>query len=263
MRLNAYAVSHVGNVRSKNEDNLFFNNMILKKANKHFCFGKSNLRINKPVYLGVFDGMGGMSDGDKASYIAATTTKQIIKNKNKNVIETLEKICVKANENICQEMKGVNKLKMGATLSMLSFQRDNYYLCNVGDSPILLFRDHKISEISHEHTEKDNLELFGNKQPEKKKYKLTQHLGIPSEEMEIEPYFSKGRLLLNDKFIICSDGLTDMVDYDDIKQCLQSEKSIKKAVKSLLEKALKNGGKDNITIIGIDVKKGFEYGFKY
>ena len=255
MRLNVHAVSHVGKVREKNEDNLFFNSRLLKKANKHFHLGKTKIKINKPIYLGVFDGMGGMSNGEKASYIAAKTTKQILKHNNKTTIETLEEICVKANDFICQEMKNNNKSKMGATLSMLCFEEDKYYLCNVGDSPILLLRNGEISEISHEHTEKENLALFDNKSIEKKKYKLTQHLGIFSEEMEIEPYFSKDCLLLNDKFIICSDGLTDMVDYDDIKSCLQSKRSIKKSVKKLLKKALDNGGKDNITIIGIDVKK--------
>ena len=86
----------------------------------------------------------------------------------------------------------------------------------------------------------------------KKKYKLTQHLGIFPEEMEIEPYIVPGQSKPNDRYLICSDGLTDMVSKNDIESVLSCN-LLRDAVKQLMQNALDNGGKDNITMICIEV----------
>lgn len=83
---------------------------------------------------------------------------------------------------------------------------------------------------------------FGVKPP------LSQNLGIPPNELVIDPYLARGPYNDGDIYLICSDGLTDMVSVDEITEVLVST-PIEEAITQLLEKALANGGKDNTTII--------------
>ena len=83
---------------------------------------------------------------------------------------------------------------------------------------------------------------FGVKPP------LSQNLGIPPNELVIDPYLARGSYNDGDTYLICSDGLTDMVSVEDITEVLNSN-PIEDAISTLLDKALADGGKDNTTII--------------
>ncbi len=256
MKIVASAFTHPGKHREKNEDNFCFDskNIVTDKCKRPF---KKSSKIKTPVFMGVFDGMGGISAGEKASLIASTVAKEINFSKidAKDIADTMVGICKKSNRILCEEMIS-DKKRMGTTASMLCFCNDRFTLCNIGDSPIFICRDGVLKQISHDHTEKENyIQIYGAENlPKKKKYKLTQHIGIFSEELEIEPFVFEDSLQKNDKFIICSDGLTDMVDQDTILEILKEKISPKKAIKKLLSLALENGGKDNITIICAKVK---------
>ncbi len=256
MRIVASAFTHPGNHREKNEDNFCFDN---KNVTKDKCkrLLKKNAKIEVPIFMGVFDGMGGISAGEKASLIASDVAKKIDFSQigSNDIANTMISICKDANKMACEEMV-VSRKRMGTTASMLCFHDDMFTLCNIGDSPIFIYRDAVLKEISHEHTEKENyIRIHGIENlPAKKKYKLTQHIGIFPEELEIEPFVYQDSLWENDKFIICSDGLTDMVDESVISEILNERISPKKTVKKLLSVALENGGKDNITIICIEIK---------
>ncbi len=79
---------------------------------------------------------------------------------------------------------------------------------------------------------------------------MTQHLGIFAEEMILEPYITDNVIISKkDIFLICSDGLTDMLNYKEIELLLGEKISVKKKCKRLVEKANANGGEDNITVI--------------
>ena len=62
----------------------------------------------------------------------------------------------RANDLLCDEMTNVLKKRMGSTAAMLCFAKGRYYICNVGDSPVFMLRNSRFTEISHEHTEKEN-----------------------------------------------------------------------------------------------------------
>lgn len=257
MKISARVVSHPGNCREKNEDNFCFNGRKL--------VGNATLRPIKfygesstPVLMGVFDGMGGIKAGEVASRIATDVACSAI-TEIKDCSDTsalLVDVCKQANTATCNEMLNVIKQRIGTTASMLCFRDESYYLCNVGDSPIYLFRDDEFKPIFHEHTEKENfLRIHGaNAILPKKKFKLTQNIGIFPEEMEIEPFVLSDELKSKDRFLIASDGLTDMVDETEIAEVLCKRMSLAKTTKQLLQRALDNGGKDNITIICIDIK---------
>ena len=256
MRIKACAISHPGKVRPKNEDNLFFNEFILTEEELSEPY-KMNEKTDIPLLMGVFDGMGGISAGERASLIAATTARNISYTlyDPDDIEKTMVDICKTANEIVCNEMTTIVKGRMGTTASMLCFFEDFYHLCNIGDSPIFLYRDSNLSLISHEHTEKENYILIYGKEniPPNKKFRLTQHIGIFPDELQIEPYVCHDKLQKGDRFIICSDGLTDMVKEAQIAGILSKRMSPAKTAENLLCRALDNGGKDNTTIIVIDI----------
>ncbi|MBQ9742342.1 MAG: serine/threonine-protein phosphatase [Ruminococcus sp.] len=258
MRIAASVISHPGNHREKNEDNFIFNRIILDDSKSQL--GNSGGKApEQSIIMGVFDGMGGISAGEVASLITAQTAYEMapMLSESDNIPATLVSICEEANRRVCNEMVGVVRKRMGTTATMICFSRGNYYLCNVGDSPAFLLRDSVLEEISHEHTEKDNyIQIYGEENlPPNKKYRLTQHVGIFPDEMIIDPYIRADRLVPGDKFIICSDGLTDMVPRDEITQILSSSNTPKEMTEALLQRALYYGGKDNVTIVYAQVSK--------
>lgn len=256
MKIHASVVSHPGKCRSKNEDNFCFNGKTLKASATPWPLRASGRTGS--VFFGIFDGMGGIKAGERASAIAAEIARTALGCLTSDTAYDvfLLDICKQANAFTCDEMIKVVKQRMGTTASMLLFSEDQYVLCNIGDSPIYLFRENELRPIFHEHTEKENyLRLHGaDAVPPKKKFKLTQYIGIFPEEMEIEPYVAIDKIESGDRFLITSDGLTDMVAEDIIAQVLEKRMSPAKTVKTLLQLALDNGGKDNTTIICIDIE---------
>ena len=95
--------------------------------------------------------------------------------------------------------------------------------------------------------------IFGKEAVKGKKFSLTQHLGISLEDMQIVPYICEEEVQKGDIYLLCSDGLTDMVEMEEVHHILKGNIELKEKITKLEEKAMENGGKDNITIIGIEV----------
>ncbi len=257
MKICASAASHPGRCREKNEDNFCFNGEKLF-GNATSKMLKLSAYADTPILMGVFDGMGGMAAGEVASGVAADVACSTLPSlaQRFDLDTALSDICKRANVIACNLMRGMIRQRIGTTAAMLCFLEDRYHLCNIGDSPIYLFRGGRLIPIFREHTEKENyLRIHGAEAVlPKKKFKLTQHIGIFPEEMEIEPFAFSGELKKKDRFLIASDGLTDMVDEGKIAEILWKQASPAKTTELLLRQALDNGGKDNITIICIDIK---------
>lgn len=257
MKIVAGVISHPGKCREKNEDNYCFNSMMPDEVNAFRSEGGARPPQHGALF-GVFDGMGGISAGDRASFVSAKVAVDAMNrfDKSAKTEEILLDICKRANDLLCDEMTNVLKKRMGSTAAMLCFAKGRYYICNVGDSPVFMLRNSRFTEISHEHTEKENyIKMLGAENlPPNKKYKLTQHLGIFPDEMIIEPYIASDTVAVGDKFLICSDGLTDMVSCDEIAKTLAMDIPVGKIARILCARALENGGKDNITIVTVEIK---------
>ena len=242
------AVSKLGCIRKNNEDNLLFLGRYLPENNT----GTEEWLIDQfqsyeTIALGVFDGMGGHENGELAADIAAKRFSEANLHAD-NMEKELIELCKNANEEICTEK--VNKASnMGTTASVVVANCNNLWCLNVGDSPIYLFRGDYVKALYVEHTEKMLFEKL-NINYNGKKYKLTQYVGMKEDEIEIEPAVCHVDLRENDTILICTDGLTDMVDLDEIKhEVVASNGNIRRSAKHLLERAYKNGGRDNITFI--------------
>lgn len=249
MKYDVAAQSAVGRIRRKNEDNLILDGEILPLEHKDSSMIRRSISSETGKLIGVFDGMGGYSDGEKASFIAAETTMQAIQHRagSSRQEEFLHSLCMKMNDNVCKEADGSS---MGTTCALLYLNNDRYSVCNVGDSPVFLVRNGAIIQISVDHNQRATFErATGNPAPANQKFKLTQCIGIPKDEMLIEPYIATGKVQIGDFFLLCSDGVTDMIPLEEVRSIICACKTPEAVISELISKALEAGGRDNITAV--------------
>lgn len=236
--------SHTGNRRSMNQDNFICNGQHLALAHDNTespLTGCASAR--SPVLFGVFDGMGGEERGEVASFLAAR--KAAVFEIGADLFVDLARYCREANEEICRYAQTHGITSMGTTAAMLAFAPEEIALCNIGDSKVFRFSKGSMEQISRDHV---TISAYGTKPP------LTQNLGIPPTELLIEPYMARGEYRRGDRYLICSDGLTDMLTVDEIGDVMESA-PVDNLAQELLNKALVKGGKDNITAIVCKVER--------
>lgn len=250
-RVEYFCVSHTGKCRKNNQDNFYCNGEYLYFRNdglRKILHGEKT--IKDVALFGVFDGMGGEECGEMASYLAAENIAGFDFGK-KDPENELIAYCRAANADICRYTKEQRLTSMGTTAAILLLDKKKISLCNIGDSKIFQLSRRKLQQISYDHVSKV---MVGNKPP------LTQNLGIPEEDMVISPYTSSGNYRDGDVYLICSDGLTDMLDTQEIKNILEQQDR-KAAARALLQQALDNGGKDNVSFIVLYIEKKQNFTF--
>lgn len=204
----------------------------------------TQLISERPAY-GVFDGMGGEKCGEVASFISAHTFSKCMKKVFSDPVMFLNDTCYKMNDAVCDFMMKYSIKSMGSTAAIVMFDGDNAIICNLGDSGIFLQRGGNLTKVSTDHV--DSGSAFSSKPM------LTQFVGIPKEEYLIEPSITTLPCVAGDRFLLCSDGVTDMVGLNEIC-AVMSMPDIDTAATCLLEKALANGGVDNTTLIICEVQ---------
>ena len=237
---------HPGKVRKNNEDNFYFAGKCLPAENsglKHPVYYERPL--NEPQCFSVFDGIGGENFGETAAFSAAKQmqdTERLLADFFISEKRYLEELVQKMNTAVVNASNALHTCQMGTTLVALYFNTRHVYVCNLGDSRAYRLRSGEFLQLSHDHV---------SSRPVKKgeKAALTQYLGIDPEEMEIEPYIAKGELLAGDQYLLCSDGLTDMLTNFEISDIMLKSEDAESCVNSLLQAALAHGGRDNITVI--------------
>lgn len=236
----------MGKVRKNNEDNFFFDGKCLELDNQGLrntaCFSDA---LKNGLCLAVFDGMGGENFGEVASFTAARTIQSITRSLSDYFISErkyLQKLTMQLNHAIVEKKKELCTERCGSTMVALYFSSGYVYTCNIGDSRAYRLRDGEFLQLSVDHVEK---------RPEgtHRKAPLTQHLGIDPEDMQIEPYIAKGKIAKGDIYLLCSDGLTDMLTNFEISDILMTCEEQTECVHKLVQSALEHGGRDNITVI--------------
>ena len=237
-------VCHKGNRRPYNQDNFICNEVYLTPETREepIAFSGSVLSTT-PTLFGVFDGMGGEAYGETASYFAASEAER--SEIGKNEVNDIHAMCFNINNKICEYAEENSLGTMGTTAAMLYFGKKDIILCNIGDSKVYSFMDGNLTQISYDHAIP---------MPDGMKASLSQYLGMPPSDGILDPFFSRGVYNVGDMFLICSDGLSDMVDADSIKNVLTNA-PFENATDILLNKALMNGGRDNITILLFKITK--------
>lgn len=255
LRIKGAVVTSAGNIRSNNEDNYYlFGNYRYDTSINSKKEEKESLA--EQALAAVYDGMGGEESGELASLIAA---RFFMPCKWEKVQEEALYQTKCANEELCREIRKRDGGRIGTTAVALYLDEGKAVCCNVGDSRCYFMRDGILQQLSMDHSEAENMIRMGLLDPvqarqSKNWHRLTQHLGILPEEFVIEPHFS-GQITLQegDRFLLCSDGLTDMVMDDEIAAILRNAKDAGCAVDELVKSALLHGGKDNVTVMVLEV----------
>ena len=246
------AITNMGKVRKNNEDNFFVNDFFLSyaQANSGAIYQKE---IDIPFVAGISDGMGGESFGEEAAFITASNFYKCFEKIRKPLCNDDIKVCIREiNQTICNQ-----KPKSGATLAMVYTYDKKITAVSIGDSRIYLYSKGILKQISKDQTLAQMQVDAGLITPEQAKeshlrHGLTQFLGIPSDEMSLDPDFNVlDRIGSEDIILICSDGLSDMVDDNQIEAILSEKVSVKNKTEKLIKTALNNGGKDNVTVMTI------------
>lgn len=224
------------------------------------------------VFAIVSDGIGGHRAGETAAEIAVETiSEDVALSDGTHPVLTLQEAIIHASNAILAESETDNEKKgMGATCACMWVIGDKAYTATVGDSRIYFVRGATIQQLSTDHTWIQEAIGAGLLSPEEARshpnaHVIRRYLGSPQ---VVEPDFrlklnageddaqSKAnqgfRLLPADQVLLCSDGLTDLVNDDEILQALQKN-DLEASLNSLVELANQRGGHDNITIVVLGV----------
>lgn len=246
MIIKAAYESNIGNNRKKNEDNFFFLGKIkdVKSITKSGKTGFIRITSSKDAVFAVFDGMGGERHGEVASY---TATSEMLFSYNKKKItnkgneEFLADFFNSANTAVCEKNDELSNGVMGTTSAVLYLAGNTAWVGNIGDSRIYLLRDKTLKQISVDHCRKTS--------DGSKSSTLLQYLGVKEDDFIIEPFIDSFKVRRNDVFLLCSDGLTDMLSDNEICEIMKKNKKPLSCVSKLINSALNKGGKDNTTVL--------------
>lgn len=256
LKLDAAAYTHIGKVRKNNEDNFYL-------------FGKyrssvetSVQKVHRRKHAGralaaVCDGMGGEEAGEIASLVAVKELKPLGLPK---LREDIAGQVTRMNEAVCRERTIRGDKHMGTTFVGLYFADNHVLCCNVGDSRAYLFRDNRLQQLSEDHNEARRQVSLGilteeQARESKSRHCLTQHIGLFPKELVIAPFYSELiSLKTGDIFLLCSDGITDMITDSELAALFSHNKKAKKYVQDLINIVIKKGARDNATAVVVCVK---------
>lgn len=248
--LRAACGCHIGRRRNTNEDNLLFFDRYLPPDNKGLRSSVSvEYSLKNGAELAVFDGLGGERYGEVASYTAASGLRRFVRKQKGMFVSEREYIlrAVTALDGavVAEQMKRQTS-HMGTTMVWLRFFGSSVYVSNVGDSRAYLLRAGEFLQLSKDHVEK---------RPGRKDNKpsLTQYLGLGAEDILLDPYITQNKIRQGDTYLLCSDGLTDMLDDQEIANVFRKERNVESCVQELIEHALNKGGRDNITVVVCEI----------
>ena len=246
-KIDYVCISDIGRCRSENQDNYFCGGQTrsLEQAQSQTLSVPVTGQIDSraPALIAVFDGMGGEQCGDVAAMLAAESAKNA--KFTGDAQETLLDVCHDANDKICRFVDDHCLACMGTTAAIAAFEENGITICNIGDSRIYLLSDGNITRISKDHV----VDM-----PHVVKAPLSQNLGIPDDVMTIEPYIATGVYEDGDRYLLCTDGLTDMLTDEEICE-ISRKNSLTEAAQKMMDTALERGGRDNITIILCEIRE--------
>ena len=232
----SYGKTDIGMCRNMNQDCIFFSDKSVG---------------NLPNLYIVADGMGGHQAGDYASAHAVSWFVEYVKSCDYvNPITIIKTGIAKVNDRLYQMSAQHSELRgMGTTFVAAVTVDDNLYVANIGDSRLYIIGD-EVRQITLDHSLVEELIRTGQLERRKVRFHpekniITRALGTAREAV---PDFFEVELKLSDKILLCSDGLTNMVEDDEIGAIIKRQPHVDKCCDSLIERANYYGGKDNIGV---------------
>lgn len=237
--LKTFSITDIGQKRKQNEDYVFTSEIPVGPL--------SNLFI-------VADGMGGHNAGDYASKHAIERIVEEVESSKDSPVETLERAIQSANRYIRTKSRENEDMNgMGTTVVAATITDDVMYVANVGDSRLYIINS-GIRQITVDHSLVEEMVRMGgiNREQAREhqdKNIITRAIGA-EDELKID--FFQVRIEKGDFILLCSDGLTNMIEDEEIRMLLLGQKDIVSKAETLVAAANRNGGKDNITVVLIE-----------
>ncbi len=227
----------------------------VRRVNQDLPLESSNL-------FAVADGMGGHVGGEVAAQVAVEALLQVFSREPTKA--GLEVAFSKANQAVWQESQEHAELRgMGTTLTAAALVgddqgRDTLALANVGDSRAYLFSDHRLVQVTADHSLAEERMRHGEISEEEaavhpQRHILTRALGIST---DVETDMWELQLRSGDRILLCSDGLSNELTNEEMAEVLANEPDPDAAAHQLVDLANDHGGADNITVIVVDVLVG-------
>ena len=231
-----YGQTDIGLKRENNED------VFLLNSDQGFCL--------------TADGMGGAAAGELASKIFSDTAQEIFEGQSdrsqKEVLYRVQQTFQVANQKILEHIvQNTSHKGMGCTAELLAFSDEGFILGHMGDSRTYRLREGKFEQLTQDHTlVQQQLEdgLISEDQIRHHPLRniIYRAVGI-KHELSLELII--GQTAAQDLFLLCSDGLTDMIMDDQIQDILCLDNDIHRQVEELIDEAKDAGGNDNITVV--------------
>ena len=244
--------SHIGHVRKSNEDCFILGKKYMdadSKGSDGVISGQFSPN-RAATLVGVFDSISGKEYGKTAAWLAARQFSSYDLDENGH---DLARLCRRVNHRLSQYAYDNSILSIGTTANLLLLNSSSIVSANLGDSRTYCITKSEMLRLS-----KDQVAPS----PDGGKGLLVQYLGASEEELHVEPHIVRCKPRNGDIYLLCTDGLTDMVSEAEIaeivRELLQNENnrnnrkkdnSLETAAKALLNRALQAGGRDNITLI--------------
>jgi len=230
----------------------------LRRTNNEDCF----LVHRAAGFFLVADGMGGAAAGEIASRIFTDTAGQTILRQEhrteEEAVSLIKETFLAANANIRTHIQDTPEHNgMGCTADLLLFHDHGFVIGHIGDSRTYRLRQGHLTRLTKDHSLiQDQLDQGMISKAEASVHRLRnviiKAVGI-KDQLEID--ITRGRFIPGDLFLLCSDGLTDMVSEEDIKNILLYNGSLSDRTTLLIEEAKTGGGRDNITVVLVGVEK--------
>ena len=239
--MKSYSITDVGQKRTVNQD---------------FVFTSETPVGNLPNLFVVADGMGGHKAGDFASsYAVEVLLSTIREDENSNPVKIIRAAIETANTQLLREASDNEAMSgMGTTMVLVTIVGHYAYVANVGDSRLYLIDENKISQITKDHSLVEVMVRMGEisrddarNHPDKNI--ITRALGAGR---DVDVDFFDIRLTPGDILLLCSDGLSNMVPDEDIRQVIRTSETLEETGRRLVSMANDNGGRDNIAVVLVE-----------
>lgn len=238
--MKAFAATDVGKVREVNQD----------------CVFSSTVPVGcLPNLFIVADGMGGHKAGDIASRLTVdSVVDKLSKINSKDYISVITDTIIKVNKEVIDKAaESQDYAGMGTTLVVATVFDNILKVANVGDSRLYVIGE-DIIQITRDHSLVEEMVTNGqldraDARVDKRKNIITRAIGG---ESKVEAEMFSVELKPEDKILMCSDGLSNMVDDTEILEIINREPDIEKAARMLIDAANENGGKDNISVVIVE-----------
>lgn len=223
-----------------------------REVNQDYVFATDQPIGNVPNLLIVADGMGGHKAGDFASKY---TTESVVESLKQSTVSgpqaMFEEAISKANTEIIElAANDVNLEGMGTTLVVATVIEHTLYFANVGDSRLYVIGN-EIKQLSKDHSLVEEMVRLGGINEDEARHHpdkniITRAIGAKN---DVEIDFFEYRIVEGDIILMCTDGLSNMVEDEDVFRIIRGSRDLPEAVQALIDQANLNGGKDNIGIV--------------